>query len=110
MTPLREDYVLQVARQELGHLWFDLVELRKLHDVTGRTLISVQRFDLIALRIVSLSRAVGPTPWREVPLPLIKDGTYVRIYQMAGIEHPPVDWGEVYEGGPDASLPIAGSR
>lgn len=88
----REAYVLEVAREELGHLWFDLAELvrDKPDDVIRR--------DLLILRIANLSRAVGPTPWSQVPLPLVKNGMYERTYAMVGLGFPPVDWNAVYEG------------
>ncbi len=92
-----EQLLLQVARQELGHLWFDLVQLRWLHDRQDPLLRWIVPVEEMERRIVSLTQAVGPTPWREVPLTLLKDGTYDRIYRAAGIPYPPVDWAEVFD-------------
>lgn len=46
-------------------------------------------------RIVTLSRLAGATPWDEVSVTLLLDGTYQGVLSAAGIPFEPPDMTEV---------------
>lgn len=76
----------EAARQELAMLWSDL-------DTAIRTGINTTwsiRCDGLADRIKTLTRFVGPTPWDQVSMYLVKDGTYQRLHEEMGV-HVEVD-------------------
>jgi hypothetical protein len=69
------------AREELAALWFDL-EHEMTFAMNGRWSIAC---DNLVQRIVRLSRLVAPTPWGQVPVSLLLNETYQRIYAAAGV-------------------------
>ena len=69
---------------ELGHLWDDLDTARRTAHPAGTW--SMRCTDL-AYRIARLTASTGnPTPWQQVPIPLIEDGIYQAIHRALGIE------------------------
>jgi hypothetical protein len=72
----------EAVRVELVHLWTDLLHAIRF---AYRGSWSVGCEDLTG-RIIWLSRLVGATPWRQLPLSeLLLDGIYAGIYTSAGI-------------------------
>jgi hypothetical protein len=69
------------VREELKDLWSDLDQARHYALRGGWSMAC----DWIVTRIVRLSRLAGATPWQEVPIPLMLDGTYVGVLATAGI-------------------------
>lgn len=69
------------VREELAALWSGLD--RAVHDaLRGDWSIEC---DWVTTRIVRLSRLAGATPWEQVPIPLVLDGTWQGILTAAGI-------------------------
>lgn len=64
------------ARWELELLWGDLHDARR-YAVNGEWSI---RCDTLVERIQMFTRLVGPTPWENIQIPLLEDGTYQRIH------------------------------
>lgn len=46
-------------------------------------------------RIVEAARLVGPTPWGEVPWPLVRGGVYAAVLQAGGLDAEPIDEAEM---------------
>lgn len=69
------------ARWELALLWNDLHDARG-YAANGEWSI---KCDGLLSRIQVFTRLVGPTPWEEIPIPLLEDGTYQRIHAEMGV-------------------------
>jgi hypothetical protein len=75
----------QALRDELGYLWGDLGDA--IHTaINGRWSI---RCDNLEDRIRALTQLVGPTPWEQVGMTLLENGTYQRIHDDLGIRVAP---------------------
>jgi hypothetical protein len=75
------DTLKKAIREELGCLWSDLHDAQQ----SGiRTDWSIKCINL-AERITDLTKLVGPTPWDEVPLPVLENGVYQRVLASIGI-------------------------
>lgn len=76
------DELKTAIRHELACLWSDLCEAQA--DAI-RTDWSIQ-CENIAERITALTKLVGPTPWDEVPMPVLENGVYPRVHAAMGVE------------------------
>lgn len=85
MTTSEDEFNAQnlddAARWELQELWNDLQQARG-YAVNGEWSI---KCDELLARIQMFTRLVGPTPWEEIPIPLLEDGTYQRIHAEMGV-------------------------
>jgi hypothetical protein len=79
----------EAARDELVSLWTDLDHAVHYAYRGGWSM----GCEWITRRIVRLSRLAGATPWGQIPIPLLLDGTYQGILTAAGIafEEPGAD-------------------
>lgn len=78
------------ARDELMRLWDDLNWAR----IRAARGCWPGLCESLTHRIVVLTRHVGATDWTEIQVSLIRSGLYERIHREAGLDHPPIDWGE----------------
>lgn len=83
----------EAVRLEVSLLWSDMTSA--IRDAIN-TEWSI-RCGWLAGRIVTLSRFVGPTPWEEIDVDLLRNGVYARVYGEASIEYPPIDFVRVEE-------------
>jgi hypothetical protein len=81
------------VRGELADLWHDLDFAISLAIRGGWSM----QCDNITTRIVQLSRLAGATPWGQIPMTLLLDGTYTGILNAAGIPFDPPDMDKVRE-------------
>ncbi len=72
---------IAAIREELACLWTDLDHAVHYSYRGGWSMAC----DWVTTRIVTLSRVAGATPWSEVPIPLVLDGTWAGILTSAGI-------------------------
>jgi hypothetical protein len=79
------------AVAEQVQLWGDLEEATR---TAIRTCWSI-RCEGVAYRIQSLALLVGPTPWDEVSVRLLRDGVYARVLTEVGLPVPAIDWDAV---------------
>lgn len=80
-----------VAREEQALLWDDL-DRAVASALNGRWSIGC---DSLKERIVAFAKILGPTPWDEIQVPLLRSGVYETILKEAGIDCPPIDWDAV---------------
>lgn len=73
------------AKDELEALWGDLEDARGSAIVRGTWTLRLAELED---RIKALTQIVGPTPWGDVPLPLLEDGVYQTIHRHIGVEAP----------------------
>ncbi len=83
--------LLSAARAELCDLWYDLGNARRAA-INGSWSMQC---DNVVVRIVHLSRLAGVTPWQQIPIPSLLDGTYQGVLSAAGLEFEPPDMDEV---------------
>ncbi|WP_030168860.1 hypothetical protein [Streptomyces sp. NRRL S-813] len=75
----------EAIREELADLWFDL-------NAACHSALNGEwsmQCDYLERRIKKLTPLVGATPWEEIQLPLLEQGTYQRIHADLGIEVSP---------------------
>jgi hypothetical protein len=83
--------LIEVVQEELAALWCDLSAAR---NRAYRNRWSME-CDWLAGRIVTLTRIAGATPWGQIGLDLLLDGTYTGILEAAGAEFDRPDLDEV---------------
>jgi hypothetical protein len=76
------DHLKRVAREELGYLRGGLQDARR-SAIGDRPAIQC---DHLKERSKALTPLVGPTPRKEIPIPLLEDGVHRRIHAALGIE------------------------
>jgi hypothetical protein len=69
------------VREELACLWTDLDQAVH-YALRGGWSMGC---DWVTARIVRLPRIAGATPWEQVPIPLVLDGTWQGILAASGI-------------------------
>jgi hypothetical protein len=74
--------LLNVAREELAWLWSDLDAARR-RAYHGQWSVTC---DNLVERIKNLTSLTGPTPWDNVPIPLLEADIYQRVHEELGIE------------------------
>lgn len=79
---INTDRLVQLAREELAYLWYDLHEAR-LYAYSGEWSM---KCDSLVERIKALTPLVGPTPWEEIQIPLLEAGVYQRIHAELGMD------------------------
>lgn len=75
-----------VIRDELIALWADLNDTVG-EAFGGRSTVWSGECDILAARIIRLSRAAGATPWQQVPARMLTSGIYQGLMTDAGIRH-----------------------
>lgn len=70
------------ARWELVLLWDDLNHARR-SAING---VWSMACDSLVSRIGMFTRLVGPTPWEQIQIPLLEDGTYQRVHAELGVD------------------------
>ncbi len=81
----------EAAVTEQMQLWGDLAEAMRVA-IAGCWSI---RCENVAYRIQSLALLVGPTPWEEVSVVLLRQGVYERVLTEIGVSVPEIDWDNV---------------
>jgi hypothetical protein len=82
---------MAAIQEELAALWCDLSTAR---NRAHHNRWSVE-CDWLAGRIVTLTRIAGATPWGDIQVDLLLDGTYTGILAAAGIPFEAPDLGKV---------------
>lgn len=80
-TPAEPSSVEDAARKELRCLWDDLREAKQ-SALDGNWSMKCDR---IVHRIRRLTGHVGPTPWEQVFIGLLEDGTYQQVHADMGV-------------------------
>lgn len=83
----------EAAKQELASLWHDLWWARD----SALNGVWSMGCDSVVYRIVRLSRLVGSTPWEQIQVSLLLDGTYEGILSAAGVPFAAPDMERVRE-------------
>jgi hypothetical protein len=79
--------------EELRCLWSDLGQARR-RAIKGAWSLEC---DWLVTRIVQLTRLTEATPWGQIPIPTLLDGTYQGVLRSAGIAFAPPDMQEIAE-------------
>jgi len=83
----------EAASIEQEQLWADLDNAV----TSARNGVWSMQCDNLQWRIIHLARLVGPTPWEQIQVTLLRSGVYGRILDEAGIPYLPIDWDAVAE-------------
>jgi hypothetical protein len=83
VTDLVETYA-QALRDELEHLWNDLVEGYRMSRATPPE----QSMECLGLveRIKTITKLVGPLPAEKITMPFLLTGMYERVHAEIGID------------------------
>lgn len=80
-TEPTRDALREALQEELEYLWYDLL------DAMDRAINCTWSIGATGVkhRIQKLTKLVGPTPWENIPMTLLENGTYQQVNAEIGI-------------------------